>query len=403
MRFFESLFLELTNSMFSFIFVLTAQQDIANGTILIYKKRSEILVYFNTAENENEVAVWQRGLVERKISDEVLDTLQFDVCDVQTRQLIKTTSIFNLAKHDEPSKSDRKRWNPGRRVIAERQLKRLPHSAEILNSVTQKYSKNFYPGFIIEMASSDTKNRFLIIFDDGHVQFIRKYHIRDVFGINPGNHAHPNAMKFLRYSLRKRPILHPEIGELLRVELNGKFETAQVIEIDCDRLIKMKFRAVDRTEWLLNWSPRFSQIWRYVIIQNLYNNFNDSFDLPIEEHYLSSSESEHSGKEDDLISQIIPGPRPKRKWYTSKLENIEESMLSRPLLKGWKRENDGGISYISPCGKIFKNIKAVYEYLIATNSELDIDSFTFNSGVDCLRMCKTVCDKRHIKSEVSLS
>lgn len=383
-----------------------------------------MLAYYNSAEDEFKVADWRLCLVEQRRESEHFDTLDYKVFDIKTHQLIKRTKIYNLALYEIPSKTD---LVLGRRVIAKRHLRKLPHSEESLSMVIRKYS-NFYPGFVIQSSSYDTKKRFLIIFDDGHVQYIRKEHVRIVLGEEPGVHAHPNSMNFLRYVLktRKPEIQETEVGTLLTVELNGQFQKARVIEIDCGRLIKMKFQTVDRTEWLLNCSPRFTLVWRMFNQMKIKNNF----DLSIEQVEISSSESEHEDQDLNRSEALQNTKVPRRKWIKPKfgeqrvlkykphtcskqcvmeemepirkIDGVEPTMLARPLLLGWNRIKKSSIKYYAPCNKPLKNIDAVYAFLVTTDSMLSIDCFTFDFNIDCLRACKTVNDSHYIKNQVSI-
>lgn len=77
--------------------------------------------------------------------------------------------------------------------------------------------------------------------------------------------------------------------------------------------------------------------------------------------------------------------------------------LCRPMMKGWLRLNVHKIvTYIAPCGRKLSTIEQVYKYLQVTKAyqDLDIDNFTFDNNVECMRECKTVKSNSDILSTV---
>lgn len=307
-----------------------------------------------------------------------------------------------------------------------------------------KCFSGFYPGYIAEQAKLESRGRYLIIFDDGHVQYIRKRHMRRVCG--DAEYIHPHGRKFRKFYLNYSRVtenygpntnmlqlLDAEVGKSYTVELFGRWEKAMVLQLDC-KLIQIRFEKSKRIEWLLRGSPRLLVIWQH-IVRNA--RFVDNSANICETSVVDLSvDSDDAADDDSNLNESTLLANPKREQRRYRTLNIGKTrrcsipyrphicskecveyaerngipndlkanatMLVRPILMGWERKMDlSKFVYITPCGVTLRKIREVYRYLVATKSSLSIDCFTFDEHVDCLRTCQTVFRQEYILEDVS--
>lgn len=156
----------------------------------------------------------------------------------------------------------------GLRVIARRKQKHFP-IAYSHHGATYLYHNDdsaFYAGILsCETISVSHENfRYLVFFDDGHVQYVSSNDVRVVFGNNGKRYVHENARKFYDYYFYRVKIKRmmevtcvPE--QILSVFLNHRFELAKVVEYDKVRrpgLMLLQFPNSHQAEWLYTGSNR---------------------------------------------------------------------------------------------------------------------------------------------------
>lgn len=312
----------------------------------------------------------------------------------------------------------------GTRVIAQRNANILPYVRHTNDSFSTflcvQEDGKFYAGIAVEPINLENRLHYLVFFDDGHVQYVPTVKIRNVIGDFTWNGIHDNLAKFFRYYTKLREGgINSEVslnfgrlkeGHIIKVELDGQWKDAKVITI-FNRIIKIKFEGLNRFEWLFCESPRLEYIWRLIISNRLMNdclssvfvtNGNSILHLDDDDdNSLSEANWKHLSRNqirDQINSQLKEPTRPFVRHICNKSclsvqeksnENCQANQLVRPLIAGWKRigrNNDDDVAYITPCGRICENIVEIHIFLMRTGSLLGIDTFTFDSSIDCARI-----------------
>lgn len=311
------------------------------------------------------------------------------------------------------------------RVIARRKSRYLPvaqRDSSGLKSLFKNDENAFYAGII--GYGSHIKDKcwyYLVFFDDGHVQYVSSRKIRQVFGNYGSKYVHPNAQRFYDYYFfgwkHNRIVeMNFEVDKFVRVYLNGKFQSAQVLKRDPVRssLALLHFLAENTIEWLYVGSPRIERIWTTILKDEKLNKYHDANTTMIE----VSSDSEEEG--DEYVSPVkkaLPpdtkNPSQKKVFLRSStlIDNYMEPRdlgrmhtcnrgcvqaferndkifdfdpLKRPLVAGWMRKVGGTCTYVAPCGRAYYGIDGVHKFLSKTKSKLSIDCFSFSTHIDCM-------------------
>lgn len=173
-----------------------------------------------------------------------LDNLPSSIAIVSGREL----------SYSEPSES----LNVGTRVIA--QFNR--------NKPSEENHKKFLPGVIGEKLNPYNKKRYLVFCDYGHVRYISASGVRQVVeqSENVVDDLHKNLksfmtdyMKLMSITQNQRPLFNVRHGQRVPVELNGIWQSAVVIEIDCS-IVKVHFDKENTEEWIYRGSKRLGPI-----------------------------------------------------------------------------------------------------------------------------------------------
>lgn len=65
--------------------------------------------------------------------------------------------------------------------------------------------------------------------------------------------------------------------------------------------------------------------------------------------------------------------------------------LKKPMLfYNWQRRVASKVIYKSPCGHEFRNMKNLYEFLVSTQSPLNVENFSFDLLVNCMGKNKKI-------------
>ncbi|XP_068205106.1 histone-lysine N-methyltransferase eggless-like isoform X2 [Palaemon carinicauda] len=241
----------------------------------------------------------------------------------------------------------------------------------------------------------------------------------------------------------ERPMVRLQKGNFVKTEWNGRWWRAQVQEVD-GSLVQMFFPVDGRCEWIYRGSTRLSPLFNKKLnikaqteqLRTIrrrtapampgsavveYGTFGQGQDVetnnqqggerravarkstmsragtpPKEVQLRIEQESKGFFNKHTLQEQIMKYRR--HTCSTQCLGNIGDSMkkhkdfspLLYPLLQGWNRLivkqkrktlTKHEVFYVAPCGLRLRNISEVFQYIINSESTLEIDCFTFELGV----------------------
>lgn len=161
---------------------------------------------------------------------------------------------------------------PKTRVIARRKQMLFPriHGGPLMSAeFIYKIEPNLFAGVISdEYQNGQDGLEYLVLFDDGHAQYVNTKDIRVVNG-NPGiEHVPASVRDFYDYYFnvkwthrRKADCL---INDILRVLLNGKFRNAKVCKFYGHSLMLIHFLGEDIFEWIFDGSDRIEVVHKSV-------------------------------------------------------------------------------------------------------------------------------------------
>lgn len=364
--------------------------------------------FANAVEDRNIIGPWQRCkiLSETKTGFEV----QFNERVAGVKEIPK----YNLAFGTSPNIDD---LLPGKRVIAKRCSDKISMQLEYKLLISR--NESFYAGIAAPENHNDQKSisTRLIFFDDGHVEYVSIRNIRMVYDNCGHSFAHANAETYFEHLLNTdiniSDMLTLEVNDKIVVECDGDWLNAVVIKVDRS-LVRILFQKLFRYEWIYVGSPRIKKIQRKKTLDSFdsdavishdehddvigpFPSFED-LEVPVQEieNTISIKSTDHQ-----LSFEVNPNHLCSNKCVSNaeSIDANEFGAFSRPLQCGWKRLKKSHVTYVSPCGKEFKVIKRIDEYLIRTKSSLLIDYFTFNLKMDCTKQYardifgfKMICD-----------
>ena len=106
----------------------------------------------------------------------------------------------------------------------------------------------------------------MIFYDDGYTQYVYHKNVRLVCHVSEDvwDDVHPGSREFIQKYLTQcfinRPMVRTEKGKMICTELNGKWISARVVDIDCS-LIQMQFEEpTSHTEWIYRGSMRLRPV-----------------------------------------------------------------------------------------------------------------------------------------------
>lgn len=374
---------------------MSQQKEFSSTYFLLtaFKLNKGQYAFANAVQDRNIIGPWQRCkiLSETKTGFEV----QFN----ERVAGIKVIPKYNLAFGTSPNIDD---LLPGKRVIAKRCSEKISMQLEYKLLINR--NESFYAGIAAPENHNDQKSisTRLIFFDDGHVEYVPIRNIRIVYDNCGHSFAHANAETYFKHLLstdNKSDMLTLKADDKIVVECDGDWLNAVVIKVDRS-LVRILFQKLFRYEWIYVGSPRIKKIQRKknensfesdaIISHDEHDELIGPFTLfedlevPVQEieNTISIKSTHHQ-----LSFKVNPNHLCSNKCV-SNAESIDASEFGafyRPLQCGWKRLKKPHVTYVSPCGKEFKGIKRIDEYLIRTKSSLLIDYFTFNLKVDCTK------------------
>lgn len=130
-----------------------------------------------------------------------------------------------------------------------------------------KYNtKKYLPGVIGEKLSKYNKQRYLVFFDYGQVQYVSPEEVREILesSENVWEDVHENLRQFIfdylqSQTMCQRALLNVRVQQQLPVERHGAWRKATVVEIDCS-VVKMRFPEDNSVEWIYRGSKRLGPL-----------------------------------------------------------------------------------------------------------------------------------------------
>ena len=212
---------------------------------------------------------------------------------------------------------------------------------------------NFFPAVISEGPKLSNKNRYLVFFDDGYAGYLDHKDIRLIYEKDQDvwKDVDKGSRNFIMNYIQKLPskfMITLKEGDKVRTELNGKFEEAEVNDVDAS-LAQIVF-SDETCNWIYRGSPRFE---------------------PIAKRTEPLEDVKRKG---DLRKVNIPlmepqpftdhdcGPECVQMYPYKASKHKRSNPLRIPQHLGWRREiysgdlddYDWAVKYRTPCGRLLR-------------------------------------------------
>lgn len=196
--------------------------------------------------------------------------------------------------------------------------------------------------------------------------------------------AHWNARPYFNFFVNDpaKGFNRLNIGQSIKVELNGVYENAVVQKVDA-YVAQIHFINAKRFEWIYLGSPRISEMYRKLVKKSKLDNLIRfkrymPFQSARDDILLIDTTRSDPVATPQLASDVRP---PKNAAENSSAQQVALKIQStdafqRPMLMGWSRKGKDNIFYKTPDGsRCLHTLKEIDEYLARSNSELRIDCF----------------------------
>ena len=135
----------------------------------------------------------------------------------------------------------------------------------------------FSVGTICEVPNPRNLNRYLIFFDDGYAQYVKKneaFPVVDRFRIpRELNDSHLQFLSKYFENYPEKAVVRLSKDNILRVFYNGKWLIAKVVEVDC-ALVKLCFDITNHYEWIFRGSYRLHPFYEKFMQSEMMKNRN---------------------------------------------------------------------------------------------------------------------------------
>lgn len=306
-------------------------------------------------------------------------------------------------------------------------------------------SGSFYVGIVAEIPTAANKYRYLIFFDDGYAQYVHHNDIRVVSEASscPWDDVSSDSREFIKEYLQmypERPMVRLQKNNFVKTEWNGRWWRAQVLEVD-GSLVRMFFPVDGRSEWIYRGSTRLSPLFNKKLnikaqteqLRTIRRRTAPSWHGKAVVEYGTfgqDTEPAHQGErravaKKSTMTRASTPPKEvqirieqESKGYVNKhtlqekimkyrnhtccsrclgregdsmLKHKDVSPMLYPILQGWNRivakqrrktVTKNEIFYVAPCGRRLRNVDDVFRYIVDTESNLEIDCFTFEMGIN---------------------
>lgn len=189
------------------------------------------------------------------------------------------------------------------------------------------------------------------------------------------------------------------------VEIDGSVKMAKVVQVD--RILALiHFDEINRFEWIYLGSPRISQIFRMYIKEKKLDSIIDfqtyTACRTAEVIIIHPYEPPDDRCDDDATRIIEPisamnqynGLAVKEHICSHDCVRLEDTvklkkigLFRRPILCGWVRHSR---FYQTPCGLNLHSYQEIDDYLMETESKLQINCFDFSRSIDPSENCSQV-------------
>ncbi|ODM87354.1 Histone-lysine N-methyltransferase eggless [Orchesella cincta] len=244
----------------------------------------------------------------------------------------------------------------------------LPVGTRVIAKLTG-FAENdgqIYAGVVGDVPKPNNKNRYLIFVDNKMVQYVESCDVYRVFyQSNPvWLDVHEISTGFTENYLSKYPdrsLVHLQLGSLVPVKKNGKWQIALVLEID-GVIARVRFENEMEITNVLRSSEMIATVMNPVTKLNLIGpDILPEYQGSIRPHECNSGFVES---------------------YVSKTKLKRLSPLAIPLFFSWSRSvTEPKVIYGAPCGKAISSFKELIAYLQTTKSNFPQELFSFDVDI----------------------
>ncbi|XP_064085196.1 LOW QUALITY PROTEIN: histone-lysine N-methyltransferase eggless-like [Macrobrachium nipponense] len=364
--------------------------------------------------------------------------VQAQVVEVEKREPKNT--LYKIRYNRNAKGSGTPHVLPGRQIAYyDKCSTRIPVGTRVIAKYKDEDPKNsavsgsFYVGVLAEIPTAANKYRYLVFFDDGYAQYVHHNDIRVVTeaSVCPWDDVSSDSREFIKEYLQmypERPMVRLQKYNFVKTEYK-----CQNVFFHCGLPIEWIYRGSTRLSPLFNkklniqaQAEQFKTIRRRTaglpgraIVE--YGTFGQGHDVepsanqserravakkstmsragtpPKEVQVRIEQESRGFTNKHTLQEKIM---KYRRHMCTSSClgeggdsmrKHKDVSPLLYPILQGWNRLvvkqrrktiTKSEIFYVAPCGLRLRNIEEVFQYIVDTESSLEIDCFSFEPGID---------------------
>jgi hypothetical protein len=192
----------------------------------------------------------------------------------------------------------------------------------------------FSVGTVCELPNPRNQNRYLIFFDDGYAQYVKKkdaYPVADRFKVPENlNKSHLDFLRKYFENYPEKAMVRLNRDHVLKVFFNGKWIPARVVELDCS-LVRLVFSTTNHSEWLYRGSYRLQPFYEKHLqtengknresVRQRFGQFSNALECAI-------SSSDDSTKPDHYISSYASTLFPSAKKQTARKTQPSSSSSS---------------------------------------------------------------------------
>ncbi|CAL8122560.1 unnamed protein product [Orchesella dallaii] len=300
---------------------------------------------------------------------------------------------------------------------------KLPVGTRVISKFDDLFGNNagfdglYFAGVVAEPAEPSTKNRYLIFYDDGYVQYVETPYVLPVVqsSENVWEDVDPDAASFIEEYLISYPYrdkLEAKVGRQCSVEFDGTWYNVTIKEVDCS-LMKIQYAKKSnlKQEWIYRGSDRIKNRCKNKKPKLLSNGVasNGLSTTIVQSRSVEGANGfqnldgivRNYEKAGEMRIVDIPRTCPLPSKYVPHecspnccILRYDEaaykgvSPLVVPFYMGWARSLDSTqenlVAYVSPCGLKLGSYLNVLEYNRVTKNDIPIEFYSFESQVDCL-------------------
>eukprot|EP00794_Sanderia_malayensis_P018209 gene18209-20027_t len=205
--------------------------------------------------------IWHPGTISKIIVNKY-GLKKYQIRFESWHKLHSTLAPNHIAHISNPDAAD---LNVGSRIVAARPRDTVAKIAKKYVNLDPSKTDILFGGIVVERACEETRNRFLVFFDDGFAQYltVKKLHHVIHAADKVWEDVSINCREFLKEYLEEypyRPMVKLRTGISVQTEWDGEWLQARVVAID-GSLVKMLFDIDNRTEWIYRGSTRLEPLY----------------------------------------------------------------------------------------------------------------------------------------------